>query len=197
MRSKTMTLMAAAVLFLPTIAHAQPSERRGIYPRDDFKNARDDVRANSEPAPDSSSSRNAAVVKVNAPGVTSWTFAVLTMWHVGSGRGTSARSTSSQSQIPPSAPPPTRQTVKREPYGMFTSKDDCEIARAKKIAALDERNSRQPHLVENAPVITTTVTVGNLSTTTQRPGGPLETMNVTDCAAENFSAGSSLTAQKN
>jgi cell division septum initiation protein DivIVA len=46
MRSKTMTIMAAAVLFLPTIAHAQPSEGRGLYHRDDLKNARDDVRAN-------------------------------------------------------------------------------------------------------------------------------------------------------
>jgi hypothetical protein len=195
MRNKTMTIMAAAVLLLPTIAHAQPSERRGIYNRDDFKNARDDVRANSEPAPDSGSSRNAAVVKVNAPGVTSWTFAVLTMWHVGSGMGRSAQSTS-RSEMPPSAPRPTRQTVTREPYGMFTSKDDCEIARAKKIAALDERHSRQPHWLKDQPNITTTVTVGNLSTTTERPGGPLETMNVTDCVAEKFSAGS-LTAQTN
>jgi hypothetical protein len=187
MRNKTMTIMAAAVLLLPTIAHAQSSEGRGIYHRDELKNARDDVRSNSEPAPDSSSSRNAAVVKVNAPGVTSWTFAVLTMWHWSS-RGRSAQSTS--------APPPTRQTVTREPYGMFTSKDDCEIARAKKIAALDESHSRQPHWLKDQPTFITTVTVGNLSTTTERPGGPLETMNVTDCVAEKFSAGS-LTAQTN
>ena len=46
MRSKTMTIMAVAVLLLPTIAHAQPSEGRGLYHRDDLKNARDDVRAN-------------------------------------------------------------------------------------------------------------------------------------------------------
>jgi hypothetical protein len=45
MRSKTMTIMAAAVLLLPTIAYAQPSEGRGLYHRDDLKTARDDVRA--------------------------------------------------------------------------------------------------------------------------------------------------------
>jgi hypothetical protein len=184
MRSKTMTIMAAAVLLLPTIAHAQPSERRGIYHRDDFKNARDDVRANSEPAPrdSSSSSRNAAplpVVKVNAPGeahngVTGWTFAVLTMWHFGSGRS----------------------TIKREPYGVFTSRDACDIAQAKKIALLDDGNYRQPHLLPDAPVYTTTVTVGARSITTEAPRGPTETKYVTDCAAEKFSAGS-LTAQKN
>jgi hypothetical protein len=45
MRSKTMTIMAAALLLLPTIAYAQPSEGRGLYHRDDLKTARDDVRA--------------------------------------------------------------------------------------------------------------------------------------------------------
>jgi hypothetical protein len=184
MRSKSLALVAAAALVLPTIAHAQPTEGRGIYQRDDLKNARDDVRANSKPAPrDSSSSSNAAVVKVNAPGeahngVTRWTFAVLTF--------------RKYSQL---------LTIKREPYGVFTSRDDCDIARAKKIAFLDNGDYRQPHLLPDAPVITTTTTtataVSAKSITTERPGGPTERMDVTDCAAENFSAGSSLTAQKN
>src|SRR5262245_28742114 len=55
MRSKTMTIMAAAVLFLPTIAHAQPSEGRGIYHRDDLTNARADIRADRKPTPRDSS----------------------------------------------------------------------------------------------------------------------------------------------
>jgi hypothetical protein len=179
MRSKSLALVAAAALVLPTIAHAQPTEGRGIYQRDDLKNARDDVRANSKPAPrDSSSSSNAAVVKVNAPGeahngVTRWTFAVLTF--------------RKYSQL---------LTIKREPYGVFTSRDDCDIARAKKIAFLDNGDYRQPHLLPDAPVITTTVTVGAKSITTEKPSGPTERMDVTECAAENFSAGS-LTAQKN
>jgi hypothetical protein len=167
MRSKTMTIMAAAVLFLPTIAHAQPSEGRGIYQRDDLKNARDDVGANRN-VRDSSS--NAAP--------TGWTFAVLTF------RKYTRRS-----------------TIKREPYGVFTSRDECDIARAKKIAFLDNGDYRQPHLLPDAPVITTTTTtataVSAKSITTEQPGGPTERMDVTDCAAENFSAGSSLTAQKN
>jgi hypothetical protein len=174
MRSKTMTIMAAAVLFLPTIAHAQPSEGRGIYQRDVLKNARDDVRANNKP-----------VVKVEAPeeahtGVTGWTFAVLTL------RKFSRLSTNG----------PRIVTVKREPYGVFTSRDDCDIARAKKIAFLDNGDYRQPHLLPDAPVITTTVTVGAKSMTTEQPDPTTETMNVTGCVAENFSAGS-LTAQKN
>jgi hypothetical protein len=162
MRSKTMTIMAAAVLFLPTIAHAQPSEERGIYHRDVLKNARDDVRANRN-VRDSSS--NAAP--------TGWTFAVLTFRKYSR-----------------------TLTVKREPYGVFTSRDDCDIARAKKIAFLDNGDYRQPHLLPDAPVITTTVTVGAKSITTEKPSGPTERMDVTECAAENFSAGS-LTAQKN
>jgi hypothetical protein len=73
MRTKIMTIMAAAVLFLPTIAHAQPSEGRGIYHRDDLKNARDDVRANSKPTVVRDSSirmikLNDCALAVGAPG---------------------------------------------------------------------------------------------------------------------------------
>ena len=67
MRSKTMTIMTAAVLFLPTIAHAQPSEGRGIYHRDDLKNARDDVRASSKPAGVRDSSSSGRMTKPNDP----------------------------------------------------------------------------------------------------------------------------------
>jgi hypothetical protein len=205
MRSKTMTIMAAAVLFLPTIVHAQPSEGRGIYQRDDLKNVRDDVRANSKLAPrhsgyrgedgvrdsSSSSSSNAAplpAVKVNAPG-DSWTFAVLTIWQF-NGKPTSPYFGQSGFIV--------RSSVKREPYGVFTSQDDCDIARAKKIVELDAGGYRLPHLTANAPVITTTITVGVTSITSNEPGGPTETMYVTDCAtdAKKISAGSQ-TAQKN
>src|SRR5262245_60391865 len=86
MRSKTMTIMAAAVLFLPTIAHAEQAKSRGIYHRDELKNARDDVRTTRN-GRDGSSSRNSSsappssVVEVNAPREAhnaGWTFAVLT-----------------------------------------------------------------------------------------------------------------------
>jgi hypothetical protein len=185
MRSKTMTIMAAAVLFVPTIAHAQPSEGRGIYHRDDLKNARDDVRAtrkvrDSSSGSSSNRSSNAAplsVVKVNAPreahnSGTGWTFAVLTFRQY-----------------------PSQLTVKREPYGVFTSQVDCDIARAKKIVELDRGDYRQPHLLPNAPTITTTLTVGARSITTEKPGGPIETMDVTACEAEKFSTDSQM-AQK-
>jgi hypothetical protein len=42
-------------------------------------------------------------------------------------------------------------TVKREPYGVFNSQDACDIARAKKIVELDQSNLRQPHLAQNSP----------------------------------------------
>jgi hypothetical protein len=76
--------------------------------------------------------------------------------------------------------------VKREPYGVFTSKDNCDLARAKKIVELDRLDDRQPHFLKDAPVITTTVTVGAVATTVAQPGGPIETMNVTECEAEVF-----------
>jgi hypothetical protein len=216
MRSKTIIIMAAAVLFLPTIGHAQPSEGRGIYHRDGLKNARDDVRANSKPdvggvhlshfgshqfgfivdqygnnigwrnpigqitqivdTARAEAKRNPDNFPAEAhKGDTGWTFAVLTIRKSAEG-----------------------STVKREPYGVFTGPKDCKEARAKKILELDDLNYRQPHTVPNAPVITTTITVGATSITTQKPDGPTETMNVTDCAAdaETISAGSEV-AQRN
>jgi hypothetical protein len=38
-----------------------------------------------------------------------------------------------------------RSTIKHTPYGIFASRDECEIARAGKIAELDDRNARQSH----------------------------------------------------
>jgi len=92
---------------------------------------------------------------------TGWTFNVLTFWHI-----------------------PGRVNSKREPYGVFTSRDECEIARAKKTLELDKGNYRQPHLMTNAAVYTTTLTNGAQSITTQAPGGPTETMFITDCRDE-------------
>jgi len=83
-----------------------------------------------------------------------WTFAVLTIWQSAG-----------------------RAHIKREPYGVFTSSDDCNKARAAEIAELDVGNSRLPHLTPNAPTIITTV--GNR--TTESKGGPIERMDVTDC----------------
>jgi hypothetical protein len=49
-----------------------------------------------------------------------------------------------------------RSTVKHTPYGIFTSRDECEIARAKKIAELDDRDARQPHSITGEAAKTTT-----------------------------------------
>jgi hypothetical protein len=108
-------------------------------------------------------------------GATGWTFDVLTLYH---------------------APAMGVSTVTHAPYGVFTSRDECEMARAKKTAELDEGNYRYPHLLPNAPVYTTTITVGARSITTEKPGGPTETKSVADCHNESFSA-VRQTAQQN
>jgi hypothetical protein len=94
-----------------------------------------------------------------------WSFDILTIWTYGK-----------------------QSTVKREPYGIFASRDECGKARAKKIAILDEGNYRQPHLLPDQPTITTSITIGTMTTTSQRPGGPTEVMNVLDCHDEGFAA---------
>jgi hypothetical protein len=108
---------------------------------------------------------------VRGPG---WTFDVLTIWQF---HGLP------DDQFRPESGLIRRSSVKREPYGVFTSQDDCDTARAKKIDELDRGNYRLPHLTANAPVITTMISVGATAMTTQRPGGPTETMHVTNCAA--------------
>jgi hypothetical protein len=130
-----------------------------------------------------------ASAQIVRDGDTGWTFAVLTIWQFNK-KPTSPYFGQSGLIV--------RSSVKREPYGVFTSQDDCDIARAKKIVELDAGGYRLPHLTANAPVITTTITVGARSITTEQPGGPTETMYVTDCAADakTISAGSQ-TAQKN
>ena len=124
-----------------------------------------------------------------------WTFAVLT---IRQSNGLPDEVVSRTDRFVPDSRFIVRSSVKREPYGVFTSQDDCDIARAKKIVELDAGGYRLPHLTANAPVITTTITVGARSITTEQPGGPTETMYVTDCAADakTISAGSQ-TAQKN
>ena len=130
-----------------------------------------------------------ASAQIVRDGDNDWTFAVLTIWQF-HGQPTNPYFGQSWSIV--------RSSVKREPYGVFTSQDDCDIARAKKIVELDAGGYRLPHLTANAPVITTTITVGVTSLTSSQSGGPTETMYVTDCAADakKISAGSQ-TAQKN
>jgi hypothetical protein len=107
-------------------------------------------------------------------GANGWTFDVITIWYA-----------------------PSRSTIRREPYGVFASEDECEKARAKKIVQLDEGGYRQPHLLPNQPTITTSITVGTVTTTSQRPGGPTETMNVLGCRGGTFAPEGRTVAQKN
>jgi hypothetical protein len=88
-------------------------------------------------------------------------------------------------------------TVKSEPFGVYASMQECNMARATKVAELDAANQRQPHYLPNAPMVSSTTVSSNwnyfgfgrmsrandqiTSTTSQTPLGPTENMNVTFC----------------
>jgi hypothetical protein len=77
-------------------------------------------------------------------------------------------------------------TIKRDQYGVFASRDECDFARAKKVAELDHNNLRSPHFAPDAKERTTTVSHGAVTTTTTETVGARETMFVTDCVVEKF-----------
>jgi hypothetical protein len=117
-----------------------------------------------------------AAAKADAPNpadANGWTFDVIRMWYAHQ-----------------------RSTIIREPFGVFASKDECEKSRAKKIVLVDEGGYRHPTILPNAPVITTTVTVGATATTVQRPAGPTETINVLNCRGGTFTTEARTVAQQ-
>ena len=78
----------------------------------------------------------------NSPrnGVAGFSFSLLTIWHN----------------------PGTRfNTVKSEPFGVYASMQECDMARAAKIAELDATNMRQPHSLPGAPLVPTTTSTSN------------------------------------
>jgi hypothetical protein len=73
----------------------------------------------------------------NAPksGVAGFSFSLLTIWqNPGSGFN----------------------TVKSEPFGVYASMQECDMARARKIAQLDANNLRQPHILPGTSFVPTT-----------------------------------------
>jgi hypothetical protein len=81
-------------------------------------------------------------VKPNAPtsGMPGYAFKLLTIWQ--------------------NAKPGT-STVKSEPFGVYASMQQCDTARAAKIAELDAANQRQPHSLPGALVVPTTTSTSN------------------------------------
>jgi hypothetical protein len=79
--------------------------------------------------------RVAASASPNKVGATGWTFDVVKIKHQ-----------------------PGWSTIKRTPYGVFTSRDECEMARAKQVADLDDSNLRQfkPLPKEDSPPVANT-----------------------------------------
>jgi hypothetical protein len=67
-----------------------------------------------------------------SPSTTGWTFDVVKITHQ-----------------------PGWSTIKRAPYGVFASKDECEMARAKQVADLDDSDLRQfkPLQKEDSPAV--------------------------------------------
>ena len=88
-------------------------------------------------------------------------------------------------------------TVKSEPFGVFGSMQECDIARAAKIAELDASNLRQGDYI--GPTVSTTRIHSNWhgvgpvlngtssSVTADEPTGPFEKMDVTFCEPGVFS----------
>jgi hypothetical protein len=81
-------------------------------------------------------------VKPNAPtsGVPGYAFKLLTTWQ-------NAK--------------PGVSTVKSESFGVYASMQECDMARAAKIAELDATNMRQPHSLPGAPLVPTTTSTSN------------------------------------
>jgi hypothetical protein len=164
--------------------------------------------------------------KPEAPtkGVPGYAFNVITIRHnsggksgsggggggrVGQGYGTGA---DIGSGIPPASSPFVASRIKSEPFGVFATLQECDVARAAKIAELDDRDQRFPHQQKNPPVISRTVsTYGDGQTTSQNGQtnvsiGPLngqyvreeyapsspERMDVTFCEPGIYSPGQSL-----
>src|SRR5262249_22153028 len=82
-------------------------------------------------------------------------------------------------------------TVKSEPFGVFVDRQECEIARAQKIAQLDANNDRQGNYIGQTVPVTRTQSnwhgVGPVlngtttSITADEPTGPFQKMDVTFC----------------
>ena len=69
-------------------------------------------------------------------------------------------------------------TVTSEPFGVFYNLQECDIARAQKIAELDANSDRQPHYPRNAPKTIETLPNG---TGIEKISGPLVSVNVSFC----------------
>src|SRR5262249_16525717 len=69
-------------------------------------------------------------------------------------------------------------TVTSEPFGVFYNLQECDIARAQKIAELDAKGDRQPHYPPTAPKTITTMPNGTVIETIS---GPLVSVNVSFC----------------
>jgi hypothetical protein len=97
------------------------------------------------------------------------------------------------SAIPPKAPPFMISQIKSEPFGVFATLQECDAARAVKIAELDAGGLRFPHQRSDAPVTTTHFSDGS-STTGQTH--LQERLDVTFCEKGVYTPGPSFNIAK-
>jgi hypothetical protein len=170
-------LLLSSVMFLPMVAHAEPFIQgyepgwgRQMSPKQRRATGFIDLQVALE------TNR-----KPNAPtaGVQSYAFNVLTFRHAihghggGGGDGGAASGNSGGVNIniggggggqshanPPVAPPFMISQIKSEPFGVFATLQECDMARGQKIAELDEADLRFPHQRSNAPTRTITTASG-------------------------------------
>ena len=106
-------------------------------------------------------------------GVKGFAFKLLTFRHEGQGPSGSARggvgaslggNEGNRNTIPPPSSPPQMNPIQSKFFGVFKNIQECDVARAQKIAELDDRNERFWHQRADAPTITTYYGSGMAST---------------------------------
>jgi hypothetical protein len=143
----------------PGWGHNMSAKQRRMLGEDDVRTA---LRTNHQPTP---------VVS----GVPGYAFKLQTFRHEGQGSGGSLAPSQggvagvpsqegSRRPIPPPSSPPQWNPIQSKFFGVFASLQECDAARAEKIAELDDHNERFWHQRSDAPTITTHYNDGSSTT---------------------------------
>jgi len=154
--------------------HLSPTQRRTMG----FEDVPEALKAagyDNDPQPQPS--------KVAGPGVPGYAFKVLTIRHGLHGNDDGPALNNGKERI---APPFSMSQIISEPFGVFTTREECDVARAVKIAQLDRAYLRFPHLPENAHETVTYLPGGAVVTEKK---GSMERNDVTYCEPGVYSPG--------
>jgi hypothetical protein len=122
---------------------------------------------------------------VAGPGVPGYAFNVLTIRHGLHGNDDASAYNNGKERI---APPFSMSQIISEPFGVFVTREECDAARAVKIAELDARYARFPHQSPNAHESVTHLQGGSVIVEKK---GSMERMDVTYCEPGIYSPGAS------